>query len=325
MGGGVSVKTARARLFLAALPLLLAAGLPTPGAAQDAAADSALARARRLANAGNAAAGRAVVDSVLHATPESSAAFAEALYWQARLSASSDLARRDYLRITLDYPLDRRAADATLRLAQLEFARGDRDAARRLLTQLEIEHGNGPTGALGAYWMGRVLLEDGATLEACSALARATVRAPANDVELQGQISYYAQPCARARADSIARADSVTQARAESLRADSLARRRQSAGTKGRARGSLVDATKRAQASASGAAWSAQVAAYAQRSDAERVAKKLRARGYDARVTEARPYRVRIGRFATRGRAAALVEKLKAAKMAAIVVEAERP
>lgn len=321
----MSVRIARARLLLVAIPLMLAAGLSTRCTAQGAAADSALARARRLVNAGNAVAGRAVVDSVLNATPESSAAFAEVLYWQAMLSASSELARRDYLRIMLDYPLDRRAADATLRLAQLEFARGDRAAARRLLTQLEIEHGDGPTGAQGAYWMGRVLLEDGATLEACAALARATVRAPANDVELQGQISYYAQPCARARADSIARSDSAVKALADSLRADSLAKRKQVAGTKGRARGTPVGATKRTHATAPGAAWSAQVAAYAQQGDAERVAKKLRARGHDARVTRDRPYRVRIGRFASRGAAAALVEKLKAARMAAIVVEAERP
>jgi cell division septation protein DedD len=296
-----------------------------PCAAQTAAADSALQRARRLVNAGNAAAGRAVVDSVVQATPEGSPAFAEALYWRATLAETAERARRDYLRITLDFPIHARAADAILRLAQFEFARGDRVAARRYLEQLALEHGDGPTAAEGALWTGRVLLEDGATLEACAALARAKARARPDDVELQGQITYYAQPCVRARADSVARADSASRAVADSARADSIARTRKGSG-RGAGRGATKGAgTGDKGAAARGPAWSAQVAAYAQRDDAERLAKKLRARGYEARVTVDRPYRVRIGRFGTRTAAAGLVEKLRSAKMAAIVVEAERP
>jgi len=304
---------------LARMTLAVCAMLPLSLAAQGA-ADPALARARQLVNSGSAAQGRALIDSVVRATPEGTAAFAEALYWRATLAESAEQARRDYLRITLEYPLHARAADATLRLAQLEFARGDRAAARRQLEQLALEHADGPTAAQGAYWMGRVLLEDGATLDACASLLRARAKAKPDDVELQGQITYYAQPCARAKADSAARADSIAAALADSVRADSIAKHKKTP-----AKGAAKGATTRGDAAVKGPAWSAQVAAYTQQDDAERLAKKLRARGYDARVTEDRPYRVRIGRFGTRALATALAEKLKAAKMAAIVVEAERP
>jgi cell division septation protein DedD len=307
--------------------LALAAAVAFPCMAQGTATDSAVQRARRLASAGSAVAARAVVDSVLQATPEGSPAFGEALYWRAVLSESADQARRDYLRITIDYPLHARAADALLRLAQFEFASGDRDAARRHLEHLTLEYGDGATAAQGSYWLGRVLLEGGATLAACTAFARAKVKARGDDVELQGQITYYAQPCARTRADSIARADFASQAIADSVRADSIAKARKASG-KATGRGATKGAVKKETNpphAATGPTWSAQVAAYTQRDDAERLAKKLRARGYEVRVTADRPYRVRIGRFETRAAAVGLVDKLKRAKMSAIVVEAERP
>ena len=71
--------------------------------------------------------------------------------------------------------------------------------------------------------------------------------------------------------------------------------------------------------------WSVQVAAYAARADALRMAARLSSRGYAARVTTARPYRVRIGRFASRAEAGEVAARLKAENTTAIVVEAERP
>jgi cell division protein FtsN len=48
-------------------------------------------------------------------------------------------------------------------------------------------------------------------------------------------------------------------------------------------------------------------------------------RGYEARVTNEKPFRVRIGRYARRVEAVDLAAKLKDAKITAIVVEAEKP
>lgn len=71
--------------------------------------------------------------------------------------------------------------------------------------------------------------------------------------------------------------------------------------------------------------WSAQVGAFASKDDADRIAARLLTRGYDVRVTEEQPFRVRIGKFSKRADAAAMVAKLKAERTAAILVEAERP
>ena len=55
------------------------------------------------------------------------------------------------------------------------------------------------------------------------------------------------------------------------------------------------------------------------------MAARLKARGYDVRVTGETPFRVRIGEFPKRADAAAFARKLQQSKIAAIVVESERP
>ncbi len=287
------------------------------------AADSAFRRAQRLAGDGNTAAGRAVAESVLTASPEGSPPYVDALYWRAMLAGSTEQARRDYLRIAIEFSLSPRAEDALLRLAQLEIARGDRAAAKKHLEQLAMEHATGPSRAQGLYWMGRVLMDEGAMTQACTSLTEAKLRVAGTDVELANQIGYYARPCgalqraadsalrdSTTRADSILKVDSI-------IHADSTANAAHTR-AKNAARSVKRGETKRP-------AWSVQVAAFASEEDAARLAKRLRARGYDARVTTERPFRVRLGRFAKRNDAIQLALKLKAARTVAIVVEAEKP
>jgi tetratricopeptide (TPR) repeat protein len=287
------------------------------------AADSAFRRAQRLAGDGNTTAGRAVADSVLAISIEGSPPYVDALYWRAMLAGSADQARRDYLRIAVEFSLSPRAEDALLRLAQLEIARGDRAAAKKHLEQLAMEHATGPSRAQGLYWMGRVLMDEGAMTQACTYLAEAKRHVASTDVELANQIDYYARPCgalqraadsalrdSTTRADSILKADSI-------IHADSTANAAHTR-AKNAARSVKRGETKRP-------AWSVQVAAFASEEDATRLAKRLRARGYDARVTTERPFRVRLGRFAKRDDAIQLALKLKAARTVAIVVEAEKP
>jgi cell division septation protein DedD len=304
----------------------LAAPCSAPCSAQatgTSAADSVFRRAQRLASDGNTAAGRALADSVLAASPEGSPPYVDALYWRAMLSDSADQARRDYLRIALEFSLSPRAEDALLRLAQLELARGDRAAAKKHLERLALEHATGTSRAQGSYWMGRVLLDEGALAPACASLAEAKSRVAGRDVELANQIGYYARPCMAvqhaadsARTDSMARADSVVRADS-AARADSAEKKARTA-TAGAPRDGKRTETKHP-------GWSVQVAAYAMKADADRLARRLGARGYDARVTTERPYRVRIGRFSKREDALQLALRLKAAQTSAIVVEAEKP
>ena len=249
------------------------------------------------------------------------ASVADSLFEHARRADTPADARRDYLRIIVDHPLSPRAEDALLGAGQIEYESGDKIAARRHLERLANEYATGATRARGAFWLARVLFDAGESIAACDQLSVAKSKAASSDVEFLGQVNYYAQPCARlvataaaATADSIARADSV--ARADSIE---KAKPPKKGGAKGAApRPARTEVVR-------GPAWSAQVAAYASEADAHALAKKLSARGFDARVTPTKPYRVRIGRFRTRAEAAEQVQQLRAGKMTAIVVEAEKP
>ncbi len=269
-------------------------------AAKPGVADSVFRRAQQLVADGNGPAGRVIVDSVLAFTPENTPAYADALYWRATFAETRDRARFDYLRVANEYATAARAEDALLRLAQMANDAGDRVSAKKYLDRMTVEHADGRLRVQGAYWTGRVLLADGATLPGCSALTQAKATVSSSDVELTNQINYYLQSCMRAtqqaeaaRSDSVVHADSAA-------RADSVAR-------------------------ATPSAWSVQVAAYSMRADADHLAEKLKSRGYTARVTSDKPYRVRIGHFSSRAKAAAVAGRLRAAKMTAIVVAAETP
>jgi cell division septation protein DedD len=306
--------------------------------AQGTAQDSLVVRVQRLAENGNAVAGRALADSALGAAKAGSPQYAEALFARAAVAPSPDSARKDYLRIVVDYSMSPREEDALLRLAQMEISHGDRAVARQYLERLALEHPEGPSRAEGAYLLGGTLIEAGEVLPGCASLAEAKRHVAPGNVELANQINYRALPCAAAQhaADS-ARADSVEKVvKADSLaRVDSIARAR--AAAKKKAKPAPTKATKatkstttaRTPSAASAAAkhsgWSAQVAAYDTQGAADRLAKSLKDRGYDARVSAEKPFRVRVGWFTHRDEAAALVAKLKAAKLDAIVVEAEKP
>lgn len=91
------------------------------------------------------------------------------------------------------------------------------------------------------------------------------------------------------------------------------------AGAQGRpaAREAAGEGTERAPKKAEAKVWTVQVNAFSQERDADRLAKRLKDKGYDAYVvsTDVRGktwHRVRVGHFATRAEARALQEDLKA-------------
>ena len=78
--------------FLAALGMTLV--LSSTATAQN--AESVFARARQLVQAGNGAAGRLLVDSVLTSASPETPLYGEALYWRGALASSSADAERDF-------------------------------------------------------------------------------------------------------------------------------------------------------------------------------------------------------------------------------------
>lgn len=277
----------KAALFLAVLTAM------TPRAIRSQDTDSALIRVERLVVGGDRSTARVLADSLVASLPADSPRLADVLYWRAQSATSAVDAERDYLRISIEHPFTARAPDALLALAQLEFARGDRTAARRRFDRLLRDYPKGKHVARASLWSGRLALEERDNVAGCRTLNAARPIVGSDDIELRNQFDYFVAQC-----DRIAPADSVPTP------------------TGAPASGPA--------ASPAGPAFSVQVAAYNARQDATSLAARLKQRGFDVRVVgDKAPYRVRIGRYATRADANAALARVRASRLTGIVVEAE--
>ena len=262
------------------------AGTSTPAASQN--VDTTLARIERLVVAGDRSSARVLADSLVAALAPESPQLADALYWRAASASSAAEAERDYLRVTIEHSLSRRAPDALLALAQLEFARGDRIAARRRLDRLLRDYPSGKHVVRASLQSGRLAIEAGEPASGCVTLNKARPLVPPNDIELRNQFDYYVGLCTQLPPDTVA-----------------------------------TPATP-ATAPAGAVQYSVQVAAFTARVEATALATRLRERGFDVRIVGRQaPYRVRIGRYPTRAEATAALARMRASKVSGIVVEAE--
>ena len=262
--------------------------------------DSLLARAQRLVREGNGARGFALLDSLVRVHGDGSSARAQALYWRAGLSPDSTAAEGDYIAIIVDHALSPFAADALLRLGQIEYLRGTRGEAVAHFERLVLEHRASSAAADGWFWLGRARIENNDLPGGCVALDSARRRIPADNVETLNRVAFVSQPC-RGLADM--RATSAPPVAPPDTRADSTPAPTRPAGRR----------------------FSAQVGALKTNAEAERLVRSLKSKKYTARIDTLTPlFHVRIGTFASRAEAVSLVSKLKREKIDAIVVEATR-
>jgi len=153
-------------------------------------------RAQAMVNDGNAAAGRALVDSMIAVAVPGSNENAEGIFWRAVLATTAAEAEMDYRRVVVEYPLSPRVDDALIRLAQLEIARGNYDGALRHLNRLVMEHPQSPARGRAGYWSARAMFDKNDLQGGCAATADALARTPEADAELRNQITYLNQRCA---------------------------------------------------------------------------------------------------------------------------------
>jgi cell division protein FtsN len=338
--------------------IALCAITPAVASAQTASDSAAYKRAQALVNDGNATAGRAIVDSLIGQARAGSPAYAEGLYWRAVLSPTAADAEMDYRRIIVDYPISPRVEDVLLRLAQLELARADYDAALAHLNRLTLEHPAGASRARAGYWTARVLFEKNDIPRACAANADALARTTENDTELRNQITYLNQRCAGVALTpqttvQTAATDSTTNrtvtappppppppapvappanttkppmklpstprdSKPSVLRDDMPAPKTTTVNT------AAPPTTAAPSASSSESGYSVQIAAYNVKSQADAMVAKLKKRGYEARVSgTVKPFRVRIGHYPTEAQANAVMRSLKAKQINGFVVKAE--
>ncbi len=317
--------------------------------------DPVFTRAQALVSDGNGAAGRALIDSMIAVTPPSAPLYPQALFWRASLAASAADAESDYKHIVVDYPLTPQAPDALLRLAQLELARGDRDAALGHLQRIPRDYPTSKSLARANYWIARVSFEKNDLVSGCAANASALARLDSTEIELRNQIQYQGQRCpppsARAvTAPSQPVAQSQPASQPQTPPQSQVEHQSQAATTTPPAdsqrvsRPSTVDAkpvveakvpveTKRPAppaeakdvkpATTAKAEYSVQVAAYKARTDADKLTESLKKRGYEARVDVSPDwFRVRIGRYASESLAENKLHEMKAKQLAGFVVRA---
>jgi cell division protein FtsN len=306
---------------------LIIIGLPIVSSAQSNSDSATYRRAQTLVNDGNAAAGRAIVDSMIARATPGTNEYAEGLYWRAVLSATAADAEMDYRRIIVDHPLSPRVEEVFLRLAQLELARADYDGALQHLNRLMLEHPTGSTRARAGYWTARVLFEKNDTQRACAANADALVRTSPEDTELRNQILYLNQRCSgitlnvapisnrasdsalKSKPDTALSVPAAVPQGVPAVVQPSVAAQKppmQLPTSPKDGKPTMIDSEKRDRLSVTKAAsskgtapttsvgspaesgeYSVQVAAYNLKSQAEAMATKMRKRGYETRVAGA--------------------------------------
>ena len=308
-------------------------------------------RAQTMVNDGNAAAGRALVDSMIAVAQPGSNDYAEGVYWRAVLAATAADAEMDYRRIVVDYPNSPRVEDALIRLAQLEIARGNYDGALRHLGRLASEHPESPARGRAGYWMARAMFDKNDIQGGCIAIADALARTPETDTELRNQINYLNQRCAGVSLTPAPVATAPVQSepatsppavppapvspapqtvapQADSAKPVLPQRVNPPAAEPVRVTPPVLKPAAEPAPSPSTTTgekvWSVQVAAYNVRSQAEAMVARLKKNGYEARVDgTAAPFRVRIGKYATQSQASAVQRSLKAKQLTGFVVQAE--
>ena len=282
--------------LLLAVPVLLQAQSADTSARND----TTILRARKLGMEGREAEGRRLLDSLLKTTTPDSVLYAEALYARASLATTAVDAERDYRRLLIETPLAPRAEDALLQLAQLLQARGDRRGASDHLQRFMLTYANSPARPRVALSLVRLLFEQGPQQQAraCDALRMGREAIPAGNLELRNQLEFYAPRCAVA---------------VEVAPAPDSAPPPVPAGAPSPAGTPNTQPAAAPSQSPPTPFYSVQVAAYSSREPAVNLANLLVERGLEARVDgSASPFRVRVGKYATRAEAAKAAATLKA-------------
>lgn len=273
-----------------------AQGRPTTPSDTNAAL-AAFRRAQRLVNDGNGGPGRFVVDSLVEAAEPGSPAEAQALFWRAVIAATWMDAQRDYLRVMFEHERSPLAAEAMFRLAQGELAGGDRPAALRYLERIAREAPEAPIRGEASLWHGRLLFEGGTIATGCPVLREGRRQVSASQVELVNQYEYLLQRCPAEDATPPLVPSTPTPPPLAPAPPAPAASTRTPAVATPTARPTIGPSTA--------TQWSVQVAAYQSRAEGEAMIARLVAKGYgELRIDgDDPPFRVRMGRFATKGAA----------------------
>jgi hypothetical protein len=254
------------------------------------------ARARALVDSGDGATARVLMDSLVGAVPAGTADFAEALYWRAVLAEGIGDAERDWKRLVIDVPLSPRTPDALVRLGELDMLRGHPTEARVYFTRLLRDFPAGPYRTKGLLWLTRSYFDERNLTGGCTALdSLRRVEIPDGELKLQSdELQRRCVGVPRTVAPVAPPAVVATPA-----------------------------ATPVAATPVAGSGrYSVQLAAYFTRAEAAAAVQRFTQRDIAARVDgEQKPFRVRVGYYATRADAVNALNRLKKLGLDGFVAE----
>ncbi len=279
---------------------------------------------------------RIKVQRLLAATSTTDTLYPQVIYTQAMVSSDAGDMRRQLQRIAVEYSSSSWADDALLRLVQLDYASGNLDGAARNLERIRQDYPGSSLTPQAAYWAARTYFDQKKPDLACRWLGEGMAAAQGN-IELQNQLGYLNQRCAKFAGPGAAPTDSspgkspsdsqVTVGGASPdtnkvplTGADTLGppgsvpvpvRPVPAPGRADTLRADSLAASPRTATSS--ARFRIQIAAVRTQSAAQAQVAKLKSRGFSPVIVEEGGfYKVRVGEYATKADAAAALPGIKA-------------
>jgi len=242
-----------------------------------------------------------------------------ALYLAAQLEPTAELARELYVSIALSHPTSRYAPPALLRLGQLSHSTGDWQRAIGYLERLRSDYPNARERESGYLWLVRAYMTGGRNAEACS-IAGTALRGEVRDPALNDQVrTEERRACGAANATPAPTPEASNPPKPEA-RPEPKPEARPEPNPETRTEPNPETRTQ----SRAAARFAVQAGAFKAVSGANAVASGLKKAGFDARVTQldgTSLNHVRVGFFATRAEAAAMVQRMKDAGFNALIVD----
>lgn len=196
-----------AAVVMFAIPQVSGAQQNTPVSSE---VSSAIARARVLAQNGEDAKSRTLLDSLLGAAPRESIDAGEVLFWRAQLTEDVAQSERDWKRIVVDVPFSPRAGDALLQLSELDMTRNNRALARTHVQQLLNDYPDSPVRSRALLILARTYFDERDAPRACGILSAVRREAPLSAVEVRLQADELQQQCRGVREVALGAAPDTT-------------------------------------------------------------------------------------------------------------------
>ena len=162
--------------------------------------DARLVDAIRQAQEGRGDSARTKVRLLLAATSPTDTLYPQIIYTQAMVASDANEMRRQLQRVAVEYSTSSWADDALLRLVQLDYASGNLQGAARNLERIRSDYPGSTLLPQASYWAARTYFDQKSPELACRWIADGLGQARGN-VELENQLRYLDQRCSGLRTE----------------------------------------------------------------------------------------------------------------------------